>query len=409
MNVSNADARRAGLIQGLVLIACSWLSVIASGALLGPVIPTIIQHFGGGSAVEYQVAAIVGMPPLFVAIFAWPMGLLADRVGARRVLIGATLVYALAGVAPYLLNDLDSIVWTRRLVGVAEAAVMTCSYAIIGAYYSGASRERWYALTTGTAPVMALVAITLGGGLGNSDWHNVFLVYLFAFVLFLGSIFLLWEPARSSAPTAPGATPASVAATASEGHGFRWPRFIAICALSIFVMTAFLITVIQTGSLMTERGVTSPAVIGQWQALASFANPAGALIFMFWRARYETKLTVSFVLMAIGFAVIGLTTDWQSVIWGAAIANLGCGMILPTVVSWGLQDSPPAIRGKVSGILMACNFLGQFLSPYVMVWLKENGGGLSRGVVDYAIACALGAVLGVALWWAASRRTPANA
>jgi MFS family permease len=404
MNKSSVDARRAGLIQGLVLIACSWLSVIASGALLGPVIPTIIQHFGGGSAVEYQVAAIVGMPPLFVALFAWPMGLLADRIGARRLLIGTTLVYAVAGVAPYLLNDLDSIVWTRRVVGIAEAAVMTCSYALIGAYYTGAARERWYALSTGTAPVMALVAISLGGGLGNSDWHNVFLVYLFAIVLFVGVIVALWEPERHSA--VPAVASAGAAATA-ESAGFRWPRFIGICALSIFVMTAFLITVIQTGSLMTERGVTSPAVIGRWQALASLANPLGALIFMFWRARFESKLTVSFILMATGFAVIGSTTDWQSVVWGAAIANLGCGMILPTVVSWGLQDSPPTIRGKISGILMACNFLGQFLSPYVMVWLKENAGGLTRGVFDYAVACALGTVLGLVLWWLASRKAEA--
>lgn len=64
------------------------------------------------------------------------------------------------------------------------------------------------------------------------------------------------------------------------------------------------------------------------------------------------------------------------------MANLGCGMIVPTVVSWGLQGVPGAIRGRVTGILMACNFLGQFLSAYVMVWLKERGD-LSSGVFDY--------------------------
>lgn len=390
----SSTPRRAGLSQGVLLVACSWLSVIASGALLGPVIPTIIQHFGGGSAVEYQVAAIVGMPPLFVAIFAWPLGLLADRLGARRVMIGATLIYGIVGVAPYFLNDLNSIVWTRRAVGIAEGAVMTCSYALIGAYFVGAARERWYALTTGTAPVMALVAIALGGGLGNSDWHNVFLVYLFAFALFAGSVTLLWEPAGGAARR----TEAS-AVTAEEAARFNWGRFAAICVLGIFVMSAFLITVIQTGSLMTERGVTSPAVIGRWQALASLANPAGALLFMAWRARFPSKLALSFALMATGFAAIGLRPDWQSVIWGAAIANLGCGMILPTVVSWGLQDAPAAIRGRVSGILMACNFFGQFLSPYIMVWLKDHAGGLSQGVADYAVACAAGVVLALALMW----------
>lgn len=385
MELAADRERRAGFLQGLVLVACSWLSVIASGALLGPVIPTIINAFGGGSAVEYQVAAIVGMPPLFVAIFSWPLGMLADRLGPRRVLVFATLLYALVGIAPYFLASLPGIVWTRRAVGIAEGAVMTCSYALIGAYFTGAARERWYALTTGTAPVMALVAITLGGGLGNSDWHNVFLVYCFAFVLFAGSVLVLWEPARHA-----------VEERVAAGEGpqpeetFHWGRFAGICALSVFVMTAFLITVIQTGTLMTERGVTSPAVIGRWQALASLANPAGALVFMALRWPFPRKLAVSFALMAAGFAIIGLRSDWPAVIWGAAIANLGCGMILPTVVSWGLQGAPRAVRGRVSGILMACNFFGQFLSPYVMVWLKQSVvGSLSAAVSCYALACAL--------------------
>lgn len=381
--------RKVGLAQGILLVACSWLSVIASGALLGPVIPTIIKSFGGGTAVEYQVAAIVGMPPLFVALFSWPMGLLADRIGPRRVMVGATLIYGLVGIAPYFLASLNSIVLTRQAVGIAEGAVMTCSYALIGAYFSGTARERWYALTTGTAPVMALLAIALGGGLGESNWHNVFLVYLFAFVLFLGSIFLLWEPDRK--PQSKQADGAAV--VDSTADTFSWSRFIGICVLSIFVMSAFFITVVQTGSLMTERGVSSPTIIGRWQALASLANPAGAMAFMALRWRFQSKLAVSFAFLTAGFAIIGLRSDWHSVIYGATIANFGCGMILPTVVSWGLQDIPKAIRGRVSGILMACNFLGQFFSPYIMVWLKEHAGGLSIGIVYYAFACGIAAAL----------------
>lgn len=385
--MNQTQTRTAGFTQGILLVACSWLSVVASGALLGPVIPTIVKAFGGGHDVEFQVAAVVAMPPLFVAFFSWPMGLLADRFGPRRVLVLATLVYAVVGIAPYFLNDLSSIVWTRRAVGIAEGAVMTCSYALIGAYFTGKPRERWYALTTGTAPVMALVAIALGGGLGEANWHNVFLVYNFAFVLFLGSVLLLSEPDRRTVDDAPVAEPES------EGGPFNWSVFVGICALSIFVMTAFLITVIQTGTLMTERGVASPAVIGRWQALASLANPAGAGIFMALQWRFQTKLAASLCLIATGFAVIGLLPSWQAVIGGAAIANLGCGMVLPTVVSWGLQGAPRAIRGRVAGILMACNFFGQYLSPFVMLELKDKVGSLSAGVLCYAVACAVGAVI----------------
>jgi MFS family permease len=383
------SSRNAGIVQGILLISCSWLSVVASGALIGPVIPKIIQAFSPVDNVEWLVAQVAAVPALFVALCSWPMGALADRVGPRKVLMIATLLYAIAGLAPYLLQNLWPMIVSRAVVGAAEGAVMTCSYALIGAYFSGKTRERYYASTTGTAPVMALVAIALGGGLGESNWRNIFLVYFFALVMFVGCLLLLWEPDRTAAarPATPG-----IAASA-DGASFRWSRLIGICAISIFVMSAFMITILQTGLLMTERGIDSPAVIGRWQAIASLANPAGAAAFMFLGWRYHTKLALSFAFMAAGLAAIALNSDWQSVIWGGAIANFGCGMILPTVVSWGLEDLPATVRGKAAGLLMTCNFLGQYVSPTIVLGLKGMTGSLSHAVLVYAMACAAGLVL----------------
>jgi MFS family permease len=379
-------------MHGIVLVACSWLSVVASGALVGPVLPRMTEFFKAEPGVSWKINAVATLPALFVALMSWPVGVLADRLGHRRVLVFATLIYACLGVAPFFLTGLGSIVISRGVVGIAEAAVMTCSYALIGAYFLSPARERWYALTTGTAPVVALVAIALGGGLGENDWHNVFLVYAFAFLLFVATLLLLWEPARVNAPGAQLA----VSGTAAPNQ-FSWNRLLIICVVSIFAMTAFLVTVIQTGFLMTERGISSPAVIGRWQALASLTNPVGALLFGFLGWRFISKLWVSFLLMALGYAAISLRPEWQAVIWGGAIANLGCGMLLPTIVSWGLQDIPPHIRGKCAGTLMSCNFLGQFLSPFVVTWLKGLTGSLSGAVFIYCAACALAAIAALSL------------
>lgn len=387
MSGDTPGERRAGLAQGILLVACSWLSVVASGALVGPILPRMTAAFSSDPGVDWKIAAVATIPALFVALLSMPIGMLGDRIGHRRVLVWAALIYGALGVAPYFLNALTPIVISRAVVGGAEAAVMTCSYALIGAYFAGAARERWYALTTGTAPVIALVAIALGGGLGEADWHNPFLVYVFALVLFIGSLFLLWEPV---------ATKREQVAIDTEAADFSWAKLLGICAISIFVMTAFLVTVIQTGFLLTERGITSPAVIGRWQALASLANPAGAILFGWLSWRYVTKLSVSFLLMGAGFAAISLQPSWQAVIWGGAITNLGCGMILPTIVSWGLRDIPAAIRGKGTGTLMACNFFGQFLSPFAIVWLKGLTGSLNSAVLCYAIACTVAGLVTVA-------------
>lgn len=44
-------------------------------------------------------------------------------------------------------------------------------------------------------------------------------------------------------------------------------------------MTAFLVTVLQTRFVLSERGVQLPRLIGLWQGLASIANPLGAAAF----------------------------------------------------------------------------------------------------------------------------------
>jgi hypothetical protein len=47
----------------------------------------------------------------------------------------------------------------------------------------------------------------------------------------------------------------------------------------------------------------------------------------------ETMLRLAFALLSTGLFVIALLPGWRSVVSGAAIANLGAGMILPTLIN----------------------------------------------------------------------------
>jgi MFS family permease len=392
--------RQPGFLQGWTLVASAWLAVFASAALIGPILPRMSEHFASVAHLEILISLVATLPSLFVAVLAVPFGMLADRIGHRRVLFWATLCYALLGMSPYELDSLPAIVISRAGVGIAEAAIMTCGAALIGRYFHGQRSARWYALQTGTAPIAALLAITLGGSLGERDWHAPFLVYGFGLVLFLAVATLLWEPGENGAGNRAAPVPSPMR--------IRWLRLLGICAITVFALSAFLVTVIQTGFLLTERGIPSPRLIGLGQGLASLANPAGALLFGVWRTAARPKLTLSLLLMAAGFAVIGLEPSWQAALAGAAITNLGCGMILPTLITWALEGMPDAARGRGTGTWMCASFLGQFLSPLSIVWLKQLSGSLSGAILCYAIAC-LGAGLIALLLCFGSWRKPARA
>jgi MFS family permease len=374
--------------QGWLLVSCGWLAVMAS-AMLSPVLPRMTAHFQQQPMVHLLISLVASLPALFVALLAWPFGMLGDRVGHKRVLFWATVVYGAFGTAPVWLQSLPQIVISRGFVGVAEAAIMTCSTTLIGDYFSPERRGRYLALQTGTAPLMAMTVIALGGALGNSDWRNPFLAYGFAFALAPLTGLLLWEPSRGGAAGA-ALTPGGGAAPAAA---FRWGKLLLICGVTLFAMTAFLITVIQTGFLLTERGLSSPAQIGLWQGLASLANPLGALTFGLVRSRPLPKVAASFLLLAAGFFVIALLPGWHSVVVGAVIANYGAGMILPTLITWAITTLPVAQRGTGTGLWMAASFLGQFLSPLAVLGLGHLTGSLTSAILVYAAACAASALI----------------
>jgi MFS family permease len=384
--------RRAGPLQGWALVSSSWLTVIASGALLGPILPRMTEQFRSVPRVDVLIPLVATLPALFVALLAVPFGMLGDRIGHRRLMFWAALVYGILGMAPYWMQSLYAIVVSRGIVGVAEAVITTCVTTLIGHYFRGNSSARWYALQAGSTPIVAIVVIALGGALGESDWHNVFLVYSFGLLVFVLTAFVLWEPQRELVGSA-AAQHASV-----DLHVVNWPRQLGIGIIAVFAFSAFMITVIQTGALLTERGIPSPRTIGLWQSIASLANPLGALLFGLWAAKSHSKLTTSLVLMGIGFCVIALQPSWQAALVGAVITNLGCGLVQPTLITWALVNIPDAARGKVAGAFLSAAFLGQFLSPLSVVWLKGVSGSLSSAVLCYSIAC-----LAVALLTATSR------
>jgi MFS family permease len=367
-----------------VLVSCGWLAVMAS-AMLSPVLPSMTAYFRAVRWVDLQVSLVASLPALFVALLAWPFGMLGDRIGHKRLLCWAAGIYGVVGTAPVWLPSLPEIVVSRALVGVTEAAIMTCSTALIGGYFDGARRGRYLALQTGTAPLAAITVIALGGALGASGWRAPFFAYGFGFVLLPLVSFLLWET-RSSESRATAAAPEAVA----------WGKLLWICAVTLFTMTAFLITVVQTGFVLTERGLDSPRLIGLWQGLASIANPLGALLFGLLRWRAPTKLALSYALLSTGFFLIALLPDWHSAVLGAGIANLGAGLALPTLITWAISTLPPQQRGSGTGLWMASSFLGQFLSPLVVLGLRHITGSLSDAILVYAVACALSCLIALA-------------
>jgi MFS family permease len=383
-----------------VLVVTSYLSMVAAVAI-GPILPKLAQHFQSDPQVGVLTSFVATLPALFVALLSAPFGFLADRIGRRRLLIAAVSVYGVCGIAPLWLHSLRSIVLSRAAVGITEAAIMTCGTALLGDYFHGDARERWFACQTGSSTFAAIAVVIVAGVLGENNWRAPFMMYALAFVLLPFVVFTLWEPAQLQAAIR------THGEHTKEAAKLPWRELSLICLVTLFASTAFYVVVVQLGFILTERGVVSTAKIGMGASMAALGVPLGAVLFRLLRLPVAGKLAVSFTLSCVGFFVVAFSHGFAMTVIGAAVNGIGSGLVLPTLITWALSRLTLEVRGRGTGVWNTAMFLGQFLSPLIILWLKSVTGSLGGAVLVYAIACLAAAGI-AAFQFFADMRQPAE-
>ncbi len=164
--VDPATGRPAGRIQAFVLLLSSCLSVLGA-VLLAPVLPRIQDAFAGTPGVEALTPVVLTAPALVIGLTAMIAGRIVDELGRKRLLVGALVVYAFVGTAPLWLPSLQLIVASRVLLGLTEAAIMTCCTTPLADYFHGAQRERYFALQVVCTTVAATIFFGVGGALAR--------------------------------------------------------------------------------------------------------------------------------------------------------------------------------------------------------------------------------------------------
>ncbi|WP_443062257.1 MFS transporter [Streptomyces sp. NBC_00386] len=361
-----------GRLPAVLLMAGSCLPILGA-VLIAPVLPRMqdeFQHVPGSAAL---VPLVLTVPALSLAVLAPFAGVLVDRLGRKRLLVVATVLYALFGTAPLWLGSLVGILLSRVLVGVAEAAIMTCCTTLIGDYYSGRTRDRYLALQTMCASASATLFFVLGGALGSIGWRAPFWLY---------AVGLLLAPAM--ARVLPTPNPTAEPATAGQ-HPFPLRRMAGICLLTVFGAMVFYTVPVEMAYLMDDLGVRSTGVVGAVTALASAATVLGSVLFTRLTDRPRRRMPALFLLCAVGFLLMGATDHVALVIVGAVVNCVGTGLLLPSLLTLALSRLDFADRGRGTGLWTAAFFLGEFACPLALLAAKGMLGTLASAVVLFGL------------------------
>ncbi|MEX3686623.1 MFS transporter [Paraburkholderia sp. BR14263] len=312
----------------LVLLAIGFGLVGLDRWMIAPLFP----HMKKDLNLSYQqLGQLIGILSIAWGVFSILMGRLSDRIGRRKIMIAAMVMFSLLSSFSGFATGFASLLLIRALMGVAEGAFTPTSVASVGEASHPSRRGRNQGLQLsmfalmglGLAPIIATQLLRV-----VPSWHWVFAVSAVPGLIVAVLIATMLRDAPQIKPVH--------AAVAHATGGPRWSALFAsrnvvlamlatLCAMAgIFVIGAmvpnylvdylhldtaqmgFVVSAIGFGGFLGEFGLASLSDVAG-RRLTSVASFAGAAISLYVFARIGANPWMLFaVLFVVSFFALGM-------------------------------------------------------------------------------------------------------
>ncbi|MDK1373095.1 MULTISPECIES: MFS transporter [unclassified Sinorhizobium] len=353
--------------RNLTLLCVSALTIM-SGATISASLPGIEAHF-----VETEGAALLSrlmltLPAIFIAGLAPVAGVIADRFGRKRLLLLSLVVFALAGSSGLVLDSLPALLVGRAVLGVSVAGIMTTATALVGDFFEGVARDRYMGFQAAFVGIGGAIFLSGGGLLADIHWRGPFAIYCLAFALLPAVLALIPEPQRAAAR--------SVTET-KQGirHGFALPLALVLLAACLHFAIFYMLPT-QLPFYLKSLGISQPSRAGIAIGAGQVVGVLAALSFSRVRSRIGRMgvFALGFAALGAGYIGLGSAQSYAGILAATAITGISMGMMTPNLSASLLAIAPPALRGRLSGALIAAIFAGQFISPLASQPLVRDWG-----------------------------------
>lgn len=357
---ASADAARSpgDLRRNATLLFISTLTIM-SGATISASLPGIAARFAEVDNVALLSRLVLTLPAVFIALFSPAAGFLIDRFGRKPLLAASLGLFSVAGASGLFLDTLPGLLIGRAVLGIAVGGVMTATTALVGDFFQGPARDRYMGLQQAFVGVGGTIFLTGGGFLAEVHWRGPFLIYTVAILLLPAAIAFLPEPRRVR-PVGP---------VIGEGRiDGRTAVLLALLFLAAAVnMIAFYMIPTQLPFYLESLGFAAPSLAGTAIGAGQLVGVVSALAFAPFRRMLGLMgvFGLGFVSAGLSFLLLSGATTYGGVLVAMAVSGVCMGTIMPNFAAAAMLLAPPALRGRVSGLLVASIFAGQFLSPIV--------------------------------------------
>jgi MFS family permease len=356
-----------------------WLdffNFVAAGA--ARVVLTLFALEIGASASE--VGLLGGLLFVFPLLLSWPVGVLADRRGAKGLLMFASVCGAISLVLPYFFHTLPALYGAAALNGLALAFFHVTLQNSIGTLSRPENRARNFsnfsligAVTSFVGPLLAGISIDHLGHARSSLVAAAPFVIAVVLLLIWGRLFPPGKPPPLRTDAAPRAL--------LDRKVWRMLIFSALIQLG-YDLYQFYVPVYGHSIGLSASSIGA--------VLATLAV-AAFIVRLFLpqlvkRVAGETLLGWVFLFGAIGFALVPLSNNGLVLGVISFMFGLGMGIGIPLTVILMYANSPEGRSGQTLGLRLTGNNLVRVVGPAIF---GAVGTALGLSAVFWIIAAIL--------------------
>lgn len=377
-DVRSVTPTKAPLKLLLILGALSMFGPLSLDMYL-PALPALAKSF---NTVEANVQLTLTACLVGLAVGQLVAGPMSDAWGRKRPLAVGLVAYALASVLCAVAPDVASLTAARLVQGLAGAAGLVISRAMVRDLYEGEALARFFStllLVNGLAPILAPV---IGGQLTRfTSWRGVFVVLaLVGAALLLAALLGLHETLPREARHREegrglGATLRTFGVLSRDRRfmgfiltgGFAFAAMFSYIAGSPFVLEKIHGLSAQTFSYVFGMNALGIMIVGQISAR------------LVGRVSAERLLAAGLAMSFTGGALLLLVTAaFGGNLAGTLVALFlvvsAIGLIMPQVTALALSGYGPSVAGAASAMIGTGQFLfGALAAPLVGLGSKTTG------------------------------------
>jgi MFS family permease len=352
MNSFDSESKQVKAVL-LLVSSLTIMSMITIAASLPDMTNTFSDVPNGPKLVKLSLS----FPGLFIALTAMVAGIFIDKFGRLKLLGLALILYAVGGTSGYWLDNIYLILAGRALLGISVGISMTIVTTLVADYYQGKARQKFAGIQIAVMSLGGIIFITLGGILADIHWKVPFLLYFFSLLILPFAYLFLKEPKER-------------VVIQNSDRSIKSPAIIWFVFFNIMIMwVLFFIIPVQIPFYLKSIGIEKNAMIGIAIASSTFFSAVAAFSYSKIKDKFTFRqiFSMGYFLMAVAFTCIAIGNSYVMVMLGMLFAGLGMGIMIPNANIWVMQLAPPEIRGREIGRLTTFWFMGQFLSPLVLL------------------------------------------